>query len=113
MNGSSSGGGAVADKQISTLSMNKRNGKIWRLPNGQIHRINGPAVETPFGTKQWFVNGNRHRIDGPAIEWNDGIKEWWINNDTITHEVNEWLIENNITYPFNEDELIQFKLRFL
>ena len=50
----------------------------YRL-NGQLHRIDGPAVEYLDGYKEWYANGKRHRLDGPAIEWSDGHKEWWVN----------------------------------
>lgn len=35
---------------------------------GLLHRENGPAVEYPDGSKEWFLNHQRHRNDGPAIE---------------------------------------------
>ena len=31
----------------------------WRL-NGELHKINGPAVIEPDGTQIWYVNGNLH-----------------------------------------------------
>ena len=59
------------------------------------------------------AEGQLHRIDGPAIEWASGSKSWYINGQHVTEEVNNWLNENNITYPFDEDGLFQFKLRWL
>ncbi len=47
---------------------------------GELHRVNGPAVEWADGTKEWWLNDKRHRTDGPAIEWADGTKEWWLND---------------------------------
>ena len=35
---------------------------------GQLHRVDGPAVEYADGTKVWLINGLRHREDGPAVE---------------------------------------------
>jgi len=52
--------------------------KEWWL-NGNLHRIDGPAVERANGTKEWWLNDNRHRSDGPAVEYADGTKEWWLN----------------------------------
>ena len=52
--------------------------KEWRQ-NGQLHRIDGPAIEWADGTKMWWQNDQRHRTDGPAIEWATGGKEWWQN----------------------------------
>lgn len=53
--------------------------KIWLNKEGQLHRLDGPAVEKANGTKSWYVNGKLHREDGPAIEWAGGSKEWWLN----------------------------------
>jgi hypothetical protein len=53
--------------------------KLWRLPNGKLHRVDGPAVETAMGTKHWYLRGKKHRVDGPAIEYAGYRKEWWLN----------------------------------
>ena len=81
----------------------------WRLPNGQrhredgpaieysdgakswyqndvLHREDGPAVELPDGSKFWYQNDVHHREDGPAVEYSDGPKEWWINGRQLTEE---------------------------
>jgi len=59
--------------------------KIWFL-NGQRHRLDGPAVECGDGSKEWYVNGQRHRLDGPAIEWANGDREWYIEGKKLTEE---------------------------
>ena len=51
---------------------------------GELHRLNGPAIERADGTKYWYQHGLRHRIDGPAIEWCDGDKWWFINGVHLT-----------------------------
>ena len=51
----------------------------WKLPNGDIHRDYGPAVEYHDGSKEWFKNGKRHREDGPAVEYANGYKAWYKN----------------------------------
>lgn len=61
-----------------TLTMDKVGARVWRLPNGQLHREDGPAIERANGTKAWYVNGLPHREDGPAYEGADGSKEWWL-----------------------------------
>jgi hypothetical protein len=53
--------------------------KEWFLPNGKLHREDGPAVEYPDGSKAWFLNGKRYREDGPIIEYSDGTKYWYLN----------------------------------
>ena len=44
--------------------------------NGQLHRLDGPAIETVIGERFWYYNGLLHREDGPAVEWPDGTKKW-------------------------------------
>ncbi len=45
---------------------------------GELHRLNGPAVTRPDGTKVWYQNGQLARDDGgPAVEWASGQQEWW------------------------------------
>lgn len=51
--------------------------KYW-YQNGQLHRLDGPAVENADGEKFWYQNGQRHRVDGPAVELADGGVEYWI-----------------------------------
>ena len=53
--------------------------RVWRNPAGQLHREVGPAVETAYGTKKWYVNGKLHRTNGPAIERTYGAKQWYLN----------------------------------
>ena len=38
--------------------------KVWRLPNGELHRENGPAVEYANGDKYWFLNDRLYKIQG-------------------------------------------------
>ena len=47
--------------------------------DGIPHRVDGPAIEKPDGTKEWWCNGKRHRIGGPAVVYADGAMCWWIN----------------------------------
>lgn len=43
----------------------------YRLPNGKLHRDDGPAYED-IKQEHWYKNGLRHRDDGPAIITKDG-----------------------------------------
>lgn len=45
----------------------------------QLHRVGGPAIIWPDGSRFWYRNGRPHRDDGPAIEWADGTSEWYRN----------------------------------
>jgi hypothetical protein len=49
----------------------------WRI-NGELHRIDGPAFDYKIGMTAWLQHGEYHREDGPAIiAWN-GDKHWYI-----------------------------------
>ena len=41
-------------------------------------------VVYPNGSKHWVVDGNLHRIDGPAIESSNGTKEWCVDDKEVT-----------------------------
>ena len=56
----------------------ERGTKRYRNEKGELHRLDGPAVELPDGTHFWFRNGKLHRDDGPAILWWHGGQEWWL-----------------------------------
>jgi hypothetical protein len=65
--------------------------KSWWL-NGKHHRLDGPAIEYTDGSKSWWVEGELHRLDGPACEWGDGSKEWWVEGKQMTEEkFNEYI----------------------
>ena len=50
----------------------------------ELHRLDGHAVESPNGTKFWYVDGKRHRLDGPAVEWANRDKSWYIDGVELT-----------------------------
>jgi hypothetical protein len=52
--------------------------KQWWV-HDQLHRTDGPAIERANGSKEWYVNNQRHRTDGPAVVWSGGADEWWVN----------------------------------
>lgn len=54
------------------------NEKEWYL-NGKRHRVDGPACEHQDGSKDWYFDGQFHRIGGPAIEWCGGSNYWYVN----------------------------------
>lgn len=108
--------------------------KGWYIA-GKTHREDGPAIETPDGSKCWYQNGERHRKDGPALEYADGSKGWFkhgkmhredgpahigadgemnwlVNDEEITDQVNEWMENNGISYPFSQQYASLFKSVF-
>lgn len=60
-------------------------GKVWII-KGKLHRENGPAVEGHKNNKEWWYKNERHREDGPAIESGSGRKQWWLNNKRYSEE---------------------------
>jgi transposase InsO family protein len=82
----------------------------YKLPDGQLHRDDGPAYEAPDGSKAWWINGLRHRDDGPAVEWPNGSKEWFLNG--LRHRENGHAIEDPKGYKawyLNDKQLTQQK----
>ena len=70
---------ALAELLTLTLGVDNQGTCTYRNSSGQRHRIWGPAVEYPDGTRMWYQNDQPHRTDGPAVECADGYKEWWLN----------------------------------
>jgi hypothetical protein len=75
-----------------------------------LYRTNGASVEFCDGSKYWLFNGEIHRSDGPAIERPNGYRSWYIRDRNCTNQVEEWLEENKIDYPFNDRTKLLFKL---
>jgi hypothetical protein len=61
--------------------------------HGQLHRINGPAVEYIDGDKFWFIKGLYHREDGPACIRVSGYIEWALNGRRC-ESLNDWLMHH-------------------
>jgi hypothetical protein len=59
------------------------NGNKWWYQNGELHRLDGPAIEYIDGHKEWYQNGKLHRLDGPAIEHAKGGNKYWYQNDKL------------------------------
>lgn len=48
----------------------------WR-EDGELHRLDGPAVIYPDGGEGWYRNGYIHRENGPAYTCTSGEKRWY------------------------------------
>jgi hypothetical protein len=62
--------------------MIRMNGNKEWYENAQLHREDGPAIESINGDKEWWIKGKRHRVNGPARElYNEHkelhTKEWY------------------------------------
>jgi hypothetical protein len=53
---------------VGEMTVTRDGEKVWLNKVGEIHRNNGPAIERPDGTKEWWHFGRRRREDGPAVE---------------------------------------------
>ena len=89
----------------------------WLLPNGRLHRTDGPARIYPSGTQSWWQNGRRHREDGPALVRPDGHHEWWVDDQLHRTDgparirasgLQEWYIEGRWLTQ-QEVELYRFR----
>jgi hypothetical protein len=67
------------------------------------------------GTQMWFEDGQVHRIDGPAVICLDGVQRWYIKGKEITVEVrsffnaNKWKQKAGLDTP---EKLSAFQLAF-
>jgi len=76
---------------MESKTIDKYGYKEWRLPSGDLHREDGPAIEHSNGNKYWYINGSLHREDGPAVEYASGAKRWCLND--IQYTENEYKYE--------------------
>jgi hypothetical protein len=44
----------------SKLTVCDNGDKVWKLPNGNLHREDGPAIEFLSGFKIWWINGKQY-----------------------------------------------------
>lgn len=54
-----------------------QNGNKYWFQDGQLHRLDGPALIKIDGTKKWYQDGYLHRLDGPAVIRADGSECWF------------------------------------
>jgi hypothetical protein len=83
--------------------------KRWYL-NGELHRVDGHALEDNDGYKAWYINGERHREDGPALERVNGTKEWFLNGEKVYSKYKNNLHKYpNLSESFKKS-IIKYKL---
>jgi hypothetical protein len=63
------------------------------------------------GNKKWWVNGKLHRLDGPAVETPKRYKEWWINGVQYTEDEFNIYIKKLNNPILTADEIELFKIR--
>ena len=78
-------------EEESTFTIDENGDKFWRNKEGELHRIDGPAIEYGDGDKEWYKMGKLHRIDGHAVEWSSGRRDWYQNG--VLHRIDGPAIE--------------------
>ena len=96
--------------QTYKVTVNKEKTIRWYNDEGQLHRLDGPAVERANGDKEWYVEGKCHRLDGPAIEWASGHKEWYVDGKQMTEEGFKAYIKPSCEGKVVEVDGIKYKL---
>jgi len=70
--------------EIPICTINFDGSKSYIL-RGELHRLDGPAVEFADGGQVWYAYGKLHREDGPAIDYGNGIREWYFDGQFIRY----------------------------
>ena len=78
--------------------------------NGRLHRTDGPAVIRTNGTQEWWVDDQLHRTDGPAVIRANGFEEWWSCGQEITSQVESWMKQQAVVWPWDDQTQTQFVL---
>ena len=61
-------------------------GDIFYLEDGDLHRLDGPAIEFKSGIQWWMQEGKLHRENGPAITGKHEIIEYWLNGEAAAED---------------------------
>ena len=86
----------------------------WYDDNKQLHREDGSAlINLSNKSYHQFRHGKLHREVGPAVMYNDGSVDWYFDGIRVTDEIEDWMKENVISWPFNNENLMLFKLQWL
>ena len=68
---------AAAPEAAESIYTVRDNGtKEWYNKHHQLHRTDGPAIETTDGAEFWYFEGKLHRVSGPAYEGVGHDTEW-------------------------------------
>jgi hypothetical protein len=104
--------GGEETMRASTLTVEESAVHVWRDPQSKLHRVNGPSIEYPDGSADWFKHGalvkklyttgtivhyrdvadgpeedarlvTKHRLDGPAVICLEGLEFWYVGDQHI------------------------------
>ena len=79
----------------SFMEISGNGNKYWKNSLGQLHRLDGPAIEYAHGSEVWYKNGKKHRINGPA-DISNSAKGWYFEgklhrlDGPAVENINEW-----------------------
>lgn len=57
--------------------------KTYSNEDGELHRVNGPAIDWGNGDYSWFYEGQYHRYYGVSRRWGGVNYEYWIFDESI------------------------------
>jgi hypothetical protein len=94
------------DSKSYPVVVNNNNRTEWRLDgklDGKLHREDGPAVEWPAGTKEWYLNGKQ--LTEEQFNEATGKKSTIVK---LAEKAGSTHKQNLGVYQFYEDELRKF-----
>jgi NAD-dependent SIR2 family protein deacetylase len=67
----------LAELEKDVPAVDERGRTVFYDDKKRLHRLNGPAVINPDGSREWYMKGVRQRIDGgPTLVRANGTVEW-------------------------------------
>ena len=71
-----------------TVTIDENGTQHW-YQNGQLHRVDGPAVIYANSEQRWYQNDQLHRLDGPALIYATGEQHWYLEGVNVTQKQHE------------------------
>jgi hypothetical protein len=72
-------------------------GQTAHYLNGELHRVDGPALFERNGANRWYWMGRKHRTDGPAVTYVDGRTEFWVHGHHLSPSEERVLRRTSVT----------------
>ena len=90
----------------SQMTLDHQNKEIlWKIIGGERHNINGPAIKSWNNQlEEWYVNGNLHRLDGPALTTAGGTKQFYVNGELFHKSADYWKHPDVMAYMKNKEK---------
>ena len=65
--------------------------KVYYDKDGELHRLDGPAIEYANGNKRWYWHGKWHCETGPALDDADYQAYYYHNKRYYPKDNEEWI----------------------